>query len=188
MATSPRRPSALRRRPSAPVSAILSLLALAAIAGGCTAESRAPARRLLETITKANKRLVGASRGFSDSVVARLEDKASNDDLAGATEKLVRAIDDLREESLEWIVPASPQAESLVATYRSNLERRRAIVEEYGGKIHDTIANSVVPIQEKRKKARAIYEEMLKKADGEVAAMRDAQRRYAGSMGIFAYE
>ncbi len=155
---------------------------------GCASPRRGEARRLLESIAKSNRRLAVASKQFGDVITSRLEEKASKDDVIKGLEKLKGVFDPLRKGIDEWIVPKSPEAESLVSTYRGHLDKRERILDEFGPRIVEILTTMSVPLAERPKKLGEIVAQMNKAEAESLASLKQAQRTYAASMGVFSYE
>ena len=139
-------------------------------------------------MSQSAKRLAGASRLLGETVSLRLEDKATVSEVEQAIGKFRDTIEAQVKESEAWPVPKPPQAESLMATYRANLSRRVQLLDEYGPKIVEALAQSEAPSSQKARAARAIFDELGKNGDTAVAELRAAQRRYAADMGVFAVQ
>lgn len=173
-------------RRSLPSSLLVAVVV--ALAAGCTESKTVPARRLLTTITKANKRLETASQNFAKVVSRRLADKASDADLRAGVSSYRNAIERIREDSEKWGIPRTAEARALADDFRASLDRRMETIDELGPKIIETMANELLPTKQKAPKAGELFEAIAERIEGEVSALRRAQREYAGSAGVFAYE
>jgi hypothetical protein len=158
--------------------------------GGCASPRRTEAKKLLEAIAKANRRHSIAFKQFDDIVAGRLDDgeAATNDDVAAGLEKLKASIDTLLEESLEWDVPDTAEATSLISTYRRVVTARRKLIAEFETPFLETIRNPVLPPAQRTKKAGQLFQSMSTAESALLMDLRRAQRSYAGAMGIFSYE
>ena len=158
--------------------------------GGCAAPRRTAAKKLLESIAKANRRHLIAFKQFEDIAAARLDEgeTATNDDVAAALDKLKASIAGLLEESLAWEVPDTTEATSLVSTYRKVFTARQKLIADFETPFLETIRNPVLPPVQQTKKAGQIFQSMSIAESSLTMDLRRAQRAYAGEMGVFSYE
>ena len=158
--------------------------------GGCAAPRRTAAKKLLESIAKANRRHSIAFKQFEDIVAARLDEgeTATNDDVAAALEKLKASIATLLEESVAWEVPDTTEATSLISTYRRVATARQKLIAEFETPFLETIRNPVLPPAQRTKKAGQIFQSMSLAENALLVDLRRAQRTFAGAMGVFSYE
>ena len=168
--------------------AVVALLVPLFVACSSRDSNRTQARKLLQTINQSAKRLAGASRSFGESVALRLEDKATDNELQAALDKFRETMAAQREESTEWPVPPTPQAESLVATFRSNIDRRVKLIDDYGPRIVEALSKSGAPVAQRARAAREVFDDLAKEADKAVAELRGATQRYAADSGVFAIQ
>ena len=157
---------------------------------GCASPRRTGAKKLLESIAKANRRHSIAFKQFEDIVAGHLDDgkAATNDDVAAGLEKLKASIDALLEESLEWDVPDTTEATSLISTYRRIVTARRKLIADFETPFLETIRNPVLPPAQRTKKAGQLFQSMSTAESSLLMDLRRAQRAYAGAMGVFSYE
>lgn len=167
---------------------LLSAIVVAVLNAGCTESKSVPARRLLTTITRTNKRLETATENFGRVVSRRLSGNATDADLRAGISSFKAAVGRILEESQTWRVPKTAEAEALAAMFRASLERRIEAIDEVGPRIVETMANNQVPASQKAAKARELSDDAIKRIESEVTAIRRAQREYAASAGVFAYE
>ena len=158
--------------------------------GGCAAPRRTAAKKLLESIAKANRRHLIAFKQFEDIVAARLDEgeTATNDDVVAALEKLKASIATLLEESVAWEVPDTTEATSLVSTYRRVATARQKLIADFETPFLETIRNPVLPPAQRTKKAGQIFQSMSLAENSLLMDLRRAQRTFAGAMGVFSYE
>ena len=158
--------------------------------GGCAAPRRTAAKKLLESIAKANRRHLIAFKQFEDIVAARLDEdeKAANDDVVASLEKLKASIATLLEESVAWEVPDTTEATALVSTYRRVATARQKLIADFETPFLETIRNPVLPPAQRTKKAGQIFQSMSLAENSLLMDLRRAQRTFAGSMGVFSYE
>lgn len=158
--------------------------------GGCAAPRRTAAKKLLESIAKANRRHLIAFKQFEDIVAARLDEgeTATNDDVVAALEKLKASIATLLEESVAWEVPDTTEATSLVSTYRRVATGRQKLMVDFETPFLETIRNPVLPPAQRTKKAGQIFQSMSLAENALLMDLRRAQRTFAGAMGVFSYE
>jgi hypothetical protein len=158
--------------------------------GGCAAPRRTAAKKLLESIAKANRRHLIAFKQFEDIVAARLDEgeTATNDDVAAALEKLKASIATLLEESVAWEVPDTTEATSLISTYRRVATARQKLIADFETPFLETIRNPVLPPAQRTKKAGQIFQSMSLAENALLVDLRRAQRTFAGAMGVFSYE
>jgi hypothetical protein len=158
--------------------------------GGCASPRRTAAKKLLESIAKANRRHSIAFKQFEDIAAARLDEgeAATNDDVAAALDKLKASIAGLLEESLTWEVPDTTEATSLVSTYRRVFTARQKLIADFETPFLETIRNPVLPPAQRTKKAGQIFQAMSIAESSLIMDLRRAQRAYAGEMGVFSYE
>lgn len=158
--------------------------------GGCAAPRRTAAKKLLESIAKANRRHLIAFKQFEDIVAARLDEgeTATNDDVAAALEKLKASIATLLEESVAWEVPDTTEATSLVSTYRRVVTARQKLMADFETPFLETIRNPVLPPAQRSKKAGQIFQALSTAENALLMDLRRAQRTFAGAMGVFSYE
>ena len=158
--------------------------------GGCAAPRRTAAKKLLESIAKANRRHLIAFKQFEDIVAARLDEgeTATNDDVVAALEKLKASIATLLEESVAWEVPDTTEATSLVSTYRRVATARQKLITDFETPFLETIRNPVLPPAQRTKKAGQIFQSMSLAENSLLMDLRRAQRTFAGAMGVFSYE
>ena len=158
--------------------------------GGCAAPSRTAAKKLLESIAKANRRHLIAFKQFEDVVAARLDEgeTATNDDVGAALEKLKASIATQLEESVAWEVPDTTEATSLVSTYRRVVTARQKLMVEFETPFLETIRNPVLPPAQRTKKAGQLFQSMSIAENALLMDLRRAQRTFAGAMGVFSYE
>ena len=158
--------------------------------GGCASPRRTAAKKLLESIAKANRRHSIAFKQFEDIAAARLDEgeTATNDDVAAALEKLKASIAGLLEESQTWEVPDTAEATSLVSSYRRIFTARQKLIADFETPFLETIRNPVLPPAQRTKKAGQIFQSMSIAETSLIMDLRRAQRAYAGEMGIFSYE
>lgn len=171
----------------APAAALVVTLALG-LSAGCTESRSVPARRLLTTITTATKRLDAVAQNFGRVVARRLDDKASDADLRAAIKSFRAATVRIREDSDKWPVPKTPEARALVDAFRQNLDRRVEVIDELEPRIVETMANATTPLRLKAAKAREMFDDASKRLESEDTALRRAQREYAATAGVFAYD
>lgn len=178
------------RRPALPRRRLCGLVLLLPSLAACAKKdsNRAEARKLLQTIAQSVKRLSGASRTFGETVVLRLEDRASDTEVQAALDKFRAAILAQRDESENWSVPPTPQGESLVATFRANLDRRVALLDEYRPRILEALARNGAPITQRDRAARQVFDDLSKEGDKAVVELRAATLRYAADSGIFSIQ
>ena len=158
------------------------------VPAGCSSPRRGEARRFLEAIAKSNRRLGVASRQFSDTIAARLEGKASKEDVEAGLEKLQEVFGPLRQGMDEWLIPKNPEAEALIKTYRTHLDKREKNLEEFAPQIAEALTSGMVIPSERPKRVREIVEAMNKNEADLIASFKQAQRDYAATVGIFSYE
>lgn len=158
--------------------------------GGCAAPRRTAAKKLLESIAKANRRHLIAFKQFEDIAAARLdaEEAATNDDVAAALDKFKASIAGLLEESQTWEVPDTAEATSLVSNYRRIFTARQKLIADFETPFMETIRNPVLPRAQRTKKAGQIFQSMSIAENSLIMDLRRAQRAYAGEVGIFSYE
>jgi len=158
--------------------------------GGCAAPRRTAAKKLLESIAKANRRHLIAFKQFEDIAAARLDEgeAATNDDVAAALDKLKASIAGLLEESQTWEMPDTTEATSLVSSYRRVFTARQKLIADFETPFLETIRNPVLPPAQRTKKAGQIFQSMSIAETALIMDLRRAQRAYAGEMGIFSYE
>jgi hypothetical protein len=158
--------------------------------GGCAAPRRTAAKKLLESIAKANRRHLIAFKQFEDIAAARLdaEETATNDDVAAALDKLKASIAEVLGESQTWDVPDTTEATSLVSTYRRVFTERQKLIADFETPFLETIRNPVLPQDQLTRKARQIFQSMSIAESSLIMDLRRAQRAYAGEMGVFSYE
>lgn len=158
--------------------------------GGCAAPRRTAAKKLLESIAKANRRHLIAFKQFEDVAAARLDEgeTATNDDVVAALDKFKASIAGLLEESQSWEVPDTTEATSLVSTYRRVATARQKLISDFETPFLETIRNPVLPPAQRTKKAGQIFQAMSIAENSLIMDLRRAQRAYAGEMGIFSYE
>jgi len=158
--------------------------------GGCASSRRTAAKKLLESIAKANRRHSIAFKQFEDIAAARLDEgeAATNDDVAAALDKLKASIAGLLEESQTWEMPDTTEATSLVSSYRRVFTARQKLIADFETPFLETIRNPVLPPAQRTKKAGQIFQSMSIAESSLVMDLRRAQRAYAGEMGIFSYE
>lgn len=169
----------------------LAGVAAAAIgAGGCAAPRRTAAKKLLESIAKANRLHLIAFKQFEDVVAARLDEgeTATNDDVVAALEKLKASIATRLEESAAWELPDTTEATSLVSTYRRVVTARQKLMVDFETPFLETIRNPVLPPAQRTKKAGQIFQSLSIAENALLMDLRRAQRTFAGAMGIFSYE
>lgn len=158
--------------------------------GGCAAPRRTAAKKLLESIAKANRRHLIAFKKFEDIVAARLDEgeTATNDDVAAAHEKLKASIATQLEESVAWDVPDTTEATSLVSTYRRVVTARQKLMVDFETPLLETIRNPILPPAQRTKKAGQLFVSMSIAENALLMDLRRAQRTFAGAMGVFSYE
>jgi len=159
--------------------------------GGCASPRRTAAKKLLESIAKANRRHLIAFRKFEDIAAARLgegQTATTNDDVAAALDTLKASIAALLEESQDWEVPDTTEATSLVSNYRRVFTARQKLIADFETPFLETIRNPVLPQDQLTRKARQIFQSMSIAESSLIMDLRRAQRRYAGDMGVFSYE
>ncbi len=182
----PPRPShAGARRPENLFTAVALVLTLTLLASGCSDGRKGPARLLLDSVSKAVRKLNGASRQFSEVLATRVEGKATDEDFSRALTKFRETIVEQRAQTDEWTIPETPEAVAFVAAYRQNLDRRVELLDEYGPRILDTLVRSTLPRPQRVAAAKEVVAELAKKADVEIANLRVAQRTYSTAMGVF---
>jgi hypothetical protein len=157
---------------------------------GCASPRRTEAKKLLESIAKANRRHSIAFKQFEDIAAARLDEgeTATNDDVAAGLEKLKASIATLLEESLAWEVPETTEATSLISTYRRVVTARQKLMADFETPFLETIRNPVLPQAQRTKKAGQLFQSMSIAESSLIMDLRRAQRDYAGAMGVFSYE
>lgn len=177
-------------RPALPRRSLCGLVLLLPLVAACASKdsNRSQARKLLQTIAQSVKRLSGASRIFGETVVMRLEDRANDAELQAALDKFRATILAQRDESETWSVPPTPQGEALVATFRANLDRRVALLDEYRPRIIEALAQKGAPITQRDRAARQVFDDLSKEADKAVVELRAATLRYAADSGIFSVQ
>jgi hypothetical protein len=158
--------------------------------GGCAAPRRTAAKKLLESIAKANRRHLIAFKQFEDIATARLVEgeTATNDDVVAALDKLKASIAELLGESQAWDVPDTTEAAFLVSTYRRVFTARQKLIADFETPFLETIRNPVLPQGQVAKKAGQIFQSMSIAESSLIMDLRRAQRAYAGEMGVFSYE
>lgn len=158
--------------------------------GGCAAPSRTAAKKLLESIAKANRRHSITFKQFEDIVAAPLDEghTAANDDVVAALENLKASIATQLEESLAWEVPDTTEATSLVSTYRRVVTARQKLMVDFETPFLETIRNPILPPSQRTKKAGQLFQSMSIAEKSLLMDLRRAQRTFAGSMGVFSYE
>lgn len=158
--------------------------------GGCAAPRRTAAKKLLESIAKANRLHLIAFKQFEDVVAARLDEgeTATNDDVGAALEKLKASIATQLEESVAWEVPDTTEATSLVSTYRRVVTARQKLMVDFETPFLETIRNPVLPPAQRTKKAGQLFQSMSLAENSLRMDLRRAQRTFAGAMGVFSYE
>ena len=158
--------------------------------GGCAAPRRTAAKKLLESIAKANRRHLIAFKQFEDIVAARLDegDTAANDDVVASLEKLKASIATQLEESVAWEVPDTTEATSLVSTYRRVATARQKLMLDFETPFLETIRNPILRPAERTKKAGQLFQSLSIAENSLLMDLRRAQRTFAGAMGIFSYE
>ncbi len=165
---------------------------IAALVGtaGCASPRRTEAKKLLESIAKANRRHTISFKRFEDIAAAHLDEggAATSDDVAAGLEKLKASIATLLEESLAWSVPDTTEATSLVSTYRRVVTARQKLIADFETPFLETIRNPVLPPAQRTKKAGQLFQSMSIAESSLLMDLRRAQRAYAGAMGIFSYE
>lgn len=170
-----------------PAAAVVVALILG-LSAGCTESRSVPARRLLTTITTATKRLEAAAQNFGKVVARRLDEKASDADLRAALKSFRTATVRIREDTDKWPVPRTPEAQALVDAFRQNLDRRVEVIDELEPRIVETMANATTPLRQKAVKAREMFDDASKRLESENTALRRAQREYAATAGVFAFD
>lgn len=158
--------------------------------GGCATPRRTAAKKLLESIAKANRRHSIAFKQFEDIVAARLDEgeTAANDDVVAALENLKASIATQLEESLAWEVPDTTEATSLVSTYRRVTTARQKLMVDFETPFLETIRNPILPPSQRTKKAGQLFQSMSIAENSLLMDLRRAQRTFAGAMGVFSYE
>ena len=117
-----------------------------------------------------------------------LKDRASDADLRAAIKTFRNATQRIRDDSEKWSIPKTPEARALVDIYRANLERRVEVIDDFGPQIVEIMANSLIGTRQKAEKARVIFDEATKRIEAEATALVRAQREYAATAGVFAFE
>lgn len=173
------------RRPGHLFTVVAFALTLTLLASGCSDGRKGPARLLLDSVSKAVRKLNGASRQFSEVLATRVEGKATDEDFSRALTKFRETIVEQRAQTDEWTIPETPEAVAFVAAYRQNLDRRVELLDEYGPRILDTLVRSTLPRPQRVAAAKEVVAELAKKADVEIANLRVAQRTYSTAMGVF---
>lgn len=174
--------------PRVPTAAALLVLLVLALSAGCSESRSVPARRLLTSITTSTKRLESAAENFGKVVARRLDDKATDADLRGAIKSFRSATKRIREDTDKWPIPKTPEAAAMVDAFRQNLDRRVEVIDELEPRIVETMASAATPLRQKAAKAREMFEEASKRLEAENTALRRAQREYAATAGVFAYD
>lgn len=152
---------------------------------GCGKSGRGAAREFIELITRSTKLMTVASRELGDVIEARLNDKATDADLKKAFAEFRQVIAEQRQVADTWKVPETPEGLDLLDTYRSNLDHRMALLDEYGPRIAESLARVGMGRSERAASTKKIVDELTTKSDADTVALRTAQRRYSTSMGIF---
>lgn len=184
-----------RRSARAPRRSILggglaTAVAVLFASGGCASRQRKDAKKLLEAIAKAGRRQSIARKQFIDIASARLQESTAttDDDVAAGLAKLKAECEAIREESQDWPIPTTMEAESLMIACRRALESRGKLLEDFEKPFLETLRNAVLPPPQKAQKAARLLEGMTGADDALSLDLRRAQRAYAASMGIFSYE
>ena len=173
------------RRPGNLFPAVALALTLPLLASGCSDGRKGPARLLLDSVSKAVRKLNGASRQFSEVLATRVEGKATDEDFSRALAKFRETIVEQRSQTDGWTIPETPEAIAFVTAYRQNLDRRVELLDEYGPRILDALVRSTLPRPQRVAAAKEIVAELAKKAEVEIASLRGAQRTYSTAMGVF---
>jgi hypothetical protein len=155
------------------------------LASGCSDGRKGPARLLLDSVSKAVRKLNGASRQFSEVLATRVEGKATDEDFSRALAKFRETIVEQRSQTDGWTIPETPEAIAFVNAYRQNLDRRVELLDEYGPRILEALVRSTLPRPQRVAAAKEIVAELAKKAEAEIANLRGAQRTYSTAMGVF---
>jgi hypothetical protein len=174
----------------------LLTIALAGWAGaamglsGCTSPRRTGAKKLLEAISKANRRQSIALKQFEDIVSALLNETPNTtaEDVAAGLEKLKTTTTSLLEESQTWTAPAASETDSLMAVYRRVYTGRLKLLDDFATPFLEAIDNKVLPPPQKAQKAGKIFDAMTTADNSLTLDLRRALRTYAGAMGVFSYE
>lgn len=171
---------------------LTGLLTGCAAAGfaGCGSPRRTAAKKLLESISKVNRRYSIALKQFEDIVSARLNESAAttDEDVATGLEKLKATTAELVAESEAWTLPEGTETESLMVAFRAAYTSRQKLLDEFTTPFLEAIDNKVLPRAQKAQKAGKIFEAMVTANAALSVDLRRALRAYAGAMGVFSYE
>jgi hypothetical protein len=102
--------------------------------------------------------------------------------------KLQEVYGPLRRGMDDWLIPRNPEAEALLKTYRSHLDKREKNLEAFAPRIAEALTSPLVPAAERPKKVLEIVEAMNKIDNDLITSFKQAQRDYAATVGIFSYE
>jgi hypothetical protein len=169
---------------------VLAGCAVAAGLSGCGSPRRTAAKKLLESISKVNRRYSIALKQFEDIVSARLNESpaTTDEDVATGLEKLKATTAELVEESKGWTLPEGTETDSLMGVFRVVYTARQKLLDDFTPPFLEAIGNKVLPRSQKAQKAGKIFEAMITANTAQTVDLRRALRAYAGAMGVFSYE
>lgn len=168
---------------------ILTGFAVAGFAG-CGSPRRRAAKKLLESISKVNRKASIALKQFEDIVSARLNESAAttDEDVATGLEKLKAATAELVEESKSWTLPEGTETDTLMVAFRGAYASKQKLLDDFTAPFLEAIGNQVLPRAQKAQKAGKIFEAMVTANTARTVDLRRALRAYAAAMGVFSYE
>ncbi|RLS32253.1 MAG: hypothetical protein DWH79_07585 [Planctomycetota bacterium] len=179
---------AIRKHDPSSRRALLLGTALVLLTGGCSASGRVAARRLLDDMSTGNRKLATTITRFNEVLLERVNDKCNDEAVLNSLEGVRALIRELDEASQGWKIPETVEAVAVVKAYRDHLAGRDSLFAEKVPLILESLAVPELTKAERSKRTKGVFDQIRVAEKKSLKALRDEQRKFAASAGIFAYD